>query len=58
MTARLRLASSGLSAGKKARLHRILYKHGLGNGTASRDHDDSLRFVDRLREILAKYPTP
>lgn len=23
-----------------------------------RDHDESLRFVDRLRVILAKYPTP
>jgi class I fructose-bisphosphate aldolase len=34
MTTRLRLAGCGLSAGKKARLHRILYKHGLGNGTA------------------------
>src|SRR4051794_34000483 len=34
MTTRLRLAQCGLSAGKKARLHRILYKHGLGNGTA------------------------
>lgn len=34
MTARLRLSNCGLSAGKKARLHRILYKHGLGNGTA------------------------
>jgi fructose-bisphosphate aldolase, class I len=34
MTTRLRLAECGLSAGKKARLHRILYKHGLGNGTA------------------------
>ncbi|SNY59236.1 class I fructose-bisphosphate aldolase [Paractinoplanes atraurantiacus] len=34
MTTRLRLGQCGLSAGKKARLHRILYKHGLGNGTA------------------------
>jgi fructose-bisphosphate aldolase, class I len=34
MSARLRLGQCGLSAGKKARLHRILYKHGLGNGTA------------------------
>jgi hypothetical protein len=23
-----------------------------------RDHDESSRFVERLREILAKYPTP
>ncbi|HKE98225.1 MAG TPA: fructose-bisphosphate aldolase [Actinomycetes bacterium] len=28
------LAELGLSTGKKARLHRILYRHGLGNGTA------------------------
>jgi len=30
---RLRPAQCGLSAGKKARLHRILYQHGLGNGS-------------------------
>lgn len=47
MTARLRLSQCGLGAGKKARLRRILYQH-----------DESLRLVDRLREILAKYPTP
>jgi fructose-bisphosphate aldolase, class I len=34
MNTRLPLASLGLSTGKKARLHRILYRHGLGNGTA------------------------
>jgi len=34
MSTRLRLSGCGLSAGKRARLHRILYKHGLGNGTA------------------------
>ncbi|MFI1991533.1 class I fructose-bisphosphate aldolase [Actinoplanes sp. NPDC020271] len=34
MTTRLRLSECGLSAGKRARLHRILYQHGLGNGTA------------------------
>jgi class I fructose-bisphosphate aldolase len=34
MTDRLRLDQCGLGAGKKARLHRILYAHGLGNGTA------------------------
>jgi class I fructose-bisphosphate aldolase len=34
MTTRLRLSGCGLSAGKRARLHRILFKHGLGNGTA------------------------
>src|SRR5215831_4143774 len=28
------LAELGLDTGKKARLHRILYRHGLGNGTA------------------------
>lgn len=28
------LTQLGLSTGKKARLHRILYQHGLGNGTA------------------------
>ena len=34
MTGRPSLADLGLSTGKKARLHRILYQHGLGNGTA------------------------
>src|ERR1051326_654032 len=34
MTARARLADLGLDTGKKARLHRILFRHGLGNGTA------------------------
>jgi class I fructose-bisphosphate aldolase len=34
MNTRPPLASLGLSTGKKARLHRILYSHGLGNGTA------------------------
>lgn len=34
MNARLRLDQCGLGAGKKTRLHRILHKHGLGNGTA------------------------
>jgi len=34
MTTRLRLEQCGLGAGKKARLHRILYQHGLRNGTA------------------------
>src|SRR6201989_2719014 len=34
MSTRLRLAESGLSAGKRARLHRILYQNGLGNGRA------------------------
>jgi fructose-bisphosphate aldolase, class I len=34
MNARLGLDQLGLSAGKKARLHRILHRHGLRNGTA------------------------
>jgi class I fructose-bisphosphate aldolase len=34
MNSRPGLAELGLSAGKKARLHRILYEHGLRNGTA------------------------
>ncbi|GAA1823459.1 fructose-bisphosphate aldolase [Planosporangium flavigriseum] len=34
MTSRPRLDVIGLNTGKKGRLHRILYKHGLGNGTA------------------------
>jgi len=34
MTSRPGLDRCGLGAGKKARLHRILYQHGLGNGTA------------------------
>jgi class I fructose-bisphosphate aldolase len=34
MTTRPPLSRCGLSAGKRARLHRILYQHGLGNGTA------------------------
>jgi class I fructose-bisphosphate aldolase len=34
MNARPALDETGLSTGKKARLHRILYRHGLGNGTA------------------------
>jgi class I fructose-bisphosphate aldolase len=33
-TAENPLATAGLSAGKKARLHRILYQHGLRNGRA------------------------
>jgi fructose-bisphosphate aldolase, class I len=34
MYARIPLAERGLNAGKLARLHRILFQHGLGNGTA------------------------
>jgi class I fructose-bisphosphate aldolase len=34
MALRPALSELGLNTGKKARLHRILFKHGLGNGTA------------------------
>ena len=34
MTSRLHLTQLGLNTGKKARLHRILFQHGLRNGTA------------------------
>ncbi len=34
MSMRPGLAELGLSTGKKSRLHRILFQHGLGNGTA------------------------
>ncbi len=34
MSERTVLDDPGLGAGKKARLHRILYQHGLGNGRA------------------------
>ena len=34
MSGRVSLSRLGLSTGKQARLHRILYRHGLGNGTA------------------------
>src|ERR671939_117359 len=34
MAPRLPLAQRGLDTGKKARLHRILFQHGLANGTA------------------------
>ena len=34
MTTRPQLRQLGLNTGKKARLHRILFQHGLGNGTA------------------------
>jgi class I fructose-bisphosphate aldolase len=34
MTTRPGLDELGLATGKKARLHRILYRHGIGNGTA------------------------
>jgi fructose-bisphosphate aldolase, class I len=34
MSTRRALEQTGLSPGKKARLHRILYRNGLGNGTA------------------------
>ena len=34
MSGRVSLSELGLPTGKRARLHRILYRHGLGNGTA------------------------
>src|SRR5256885_9373382 len=34
MASRVSLSECGLTTGKKARLHRILFKHGVGNGTA------------------------
>ena len=34
MPTRPQLRTLGLNTGKKARLHRILFQHGLGNGTA------------------------
>lgn len=34
MSIRFDLEELGLGAGKKARLNRILFQHGLGNGTA------------------------
>lgn len=45
MSMRFDLDELGLGAGKKARLHRILFQH------------QSLRFVAALRDVLAKYPT-
>ena len=33
MANRIPISELGLSTGKKARLHRILYQHGVGNGT-------------------------
>ena len=29
-----------------------------GRNVWQRDHEESLRFVTRLRDVLAKYPTP
>ncbi len=34
MSGRASLSELGLSTGKRARLYRILHRHGLGNGTA------------------------
>ncbi len=34
MAQRISLDQIGVGAGKKARLHRIFFRHGLGNGTA------------------------
>jgi hypothetical protein len=92
MSRRPELGHLGLGTGKKARLHRILHQHGLGNGTAiflpygqglehgplekarqsmeagatglifgrnvwQREYDESLRFVDSLKQIFAEYPS-
>ncbi len=69
MNVRPTISDLGLSAGKKARLFRILYQHGLCNGTAAgatglifgrnvwqRGHEESLKFAGKLQEILVKYP--
>ena len=52
MPGRLGLSDRGLDTGKLARLHRIRDRRGPAS-----DRDGSLRFVDRLREILAKHPS-
>lgn len=58
------LISGGAKAGDEAMLEKARQSMeagatGLifGRNVWQRDHDDSLRFVDRLREILAKYPS-
>jgi class I fructose-bisphosphate aldolase len=65
MNARPALDQLGLSTGTKARLHRILYEHGLCNGTTGlifgrnvwqREYRESLRLITQLRDILAKHP--
>jgi len=45
-----RAAAESMSAGATGLI--------FGRNVWQRDHDESLRFVDRLHEILAKYPTP
>jgi hypothetical protein len=65
MRTRAALSELGLGAGKRTRLHRILFQHGRCNGTAPlifgrnvwpREHDESLRFAARRQDILATYP--
>lgn len=60
------ISDLALNPGKKARLFRILFQHGLCNGTAlflpydqgleQREHDESLRLISKLQEILVKHP--
>jgi fructose-bisphosphate aldolase, class I len=64
MTIRPSLNQLGLSVGKKTRLYRILQSMeagatGLifGRNVFQRSHDQSLRLVAQLKEILAKYPS-
>lgn len=59
------LVSGGTRAGDEAMLEKTRQSMeagatGLifGRNVWQREYDESLRFVDRLREILAKYPTP
>jgi class I fructose-bisphosphate aldolase len=59
------LVSGGAKAGDEAMLEKARQSMeaggtGLifGRNVWQRDYDESLRFVDRLKEILAKYPTP
>lgn len=57
MNQRPSLDQAGLSAGKKARLHRILSGLIFGRNVWQREHTESLRFVSQLKDILAKYPS-
>jgi fructose-bisphosphate aldolase, class I len=59
------LVSGGSRAGDEAMLDKAAESMAagatgliFGRNVWQREHDESLRFVDRLREILAKYPTP
>ena len=61
----LLLVSGGKKAGDEAMLEKARESMeagatGLifGRNVGQREHDEALRFVARLREILAKYPSP